>query len=264
MKIAVYQFAPIWGNIPANLENISRVVASRKADLWILPELATTGYVFNELREVQKLAEDLKKGHTTATLRELTHQHQTAIVLGLAEKYGDRIFNSAVVFNRGELCAIYRKAHLFYEEKKWFIPGVEPPPLVDIQGVKVGVMICYDWLFPEMARSLALRGAQLIAHPANLVLPYCQNAMLTRSLENRVFTATANRIGSEGIGKKKLTFTGWSQITAPDGKRLGRLSRDREGILIKTIDPKLALDKSLTSLNDIFADRRPEIYRLGE
>jgi len=264
MKIAVYQFAPVWGNISANLDHISRIMASRKADLWILPELCTTGYVFSEMQEVQKLAEDVKKGLTAETLQELTDQYQTAIVLGIAEKCGERIYNSAVIFNRGELCAVYRKVHLFHEEKKWFSAGTEPPPVVNIQGVKVGVMICYDWFFPEMARTLALQGTQIIAHPANLVLPYCQNAMLTRSLENRVFTATANRIGSEGFGQRRLIFTGQSQITAPDGKRLGRLSADRPGILIRTIEPAEALDKSFTPVNDIFTDRRPEVYRLGK
>ena len=115
-----------------------------------------------------------------------------------------------------------------------------------------------------MARTLALSGAQIIAHPANLVLPYCQAAMLTRSLENRVFTATANRIGSEMLGAKRLTFTGKSQITSPRGELLGQLKADRPGILVRDIDPTEALDKSLTPLNDIFEDRRPEIYQPGK
>ncbi|HPC35650.1 MAG TPA: nitrilase-related carbon-nitrogen hydrolase [Candidatus Marinimicrobia bacterium] len=264
MKIAVDQFAPIWGEINTNIENISQTIASQAADLWVLPELCTTGYLFSSVAELKTMAENVKEGATVQALSKLSRQHRTALVFGIAEKCGDQIFNSAVVLDRGEICAVYRKVHLFNEEKKLFSAGTETPPVIEIQGVKVGVMICFDWFFPEMARTLALQGAQIIAHPANLVLPYCQTAMLTRSLENRVFTATANRIGSEMLGDKKLTFTGKSQITNPRGALLGQLEADRPGILVRDIDPAEALDKSLTPLNDIFEDRRPEIYQLGK
>jgi len=263
MQLAIYQFNPVKGQVEANLKKISRALSRHKADLWVLPELCTTGYVFANLDEVRTLAEDVRTGPTAVTLCALTRQYQTAFVLGMAETSDDQIFNSAVVFDRGERCGVYRKVHLFYEEKKWFSPGTEPPPVIDIQGVKVGIMICFDWAFPEMTRSLALRGAQIIAHPANLVLPYCQDAMLTRSLENRVFTATANRIGSETRPPNySLSFTGRSQITNPLGKRLGRLPADRAGVLIGNIEPGQALDKQFSPMNDIFQDRRPELYRM--
>jgi len=99
----------------------------------------------------------------------------------------------------------YRKIHLFYKEKLYFAPGENPPKVFNVNGVNIGVMICFDWIFPETARTLSLQGAELIAHPANLVLPYCQNAMITRSIENRVFTATANRVGSELREDEQLT-----------------------------------------------------------
>lgn len=262
MQLAIYQFNPVKGQVEANLKKIRRALARYKADLWVLPELCTTGYVFSNADEVRVLAEDVRTGATTTALCALSRQYQTAMVLGMAETSEDQIFNSAVVFDRGEQRGVYRKVHLFYEEKKWFSPGTEPPPVIDIKGVKVGVMICFDWAFPEMARSLALRGAQVIAHPANLVLPYCQDAMLTRSLENRVFTATANRIGCENRPPDySLSFTGRSQITNPKGQRLGRLPADRTGILVRTIETEQALDKKFSPMNDIFQDRRPELYR---
>jgi len=262
MQLAIFQFNPVKGRIDANLETISRALTRRRADLWVLPELCTTGYVFDNVEDVRALAEEVEDSRTAQTLRQLTQKYQTAVVLGIAEKSGAQIFNSAVVFDRGEQRGVYRKVHLFYEEKKWFSPGTEPPPVIDIKGAKVGVMICFDWAFPEMARSLALRGAQVIAHPANLVLPYCQDAMLTRSLENRVFTATANRIGCENRPPDySLSFTGRSQITNPKGQRLGRLPADRTGILVRTIEPEQALDKKFSPMNEIFQDRRPELYR---
>jgi predicted amidohydrolase len=122
-------------------------------------------------------------------------------------------------------------------------------------------MICFDWWFPEAARTLALNGADIICHPANLVLPDCQKAMVTRSLENAVYTVTANRVGSESRGgKEELVFTGGSQVLAPNGERLLGLSKEKEEISAVQIDVKKARDKSITSFNDRFKDRRPEFY----
>jgi predicted amidohydrolase len=118
-------------------------------------------------------------------------------------------------------------------------------------------MICFDWIFPEMTRVLALKGAQVILHPANLVLPYCQDAMVTRSIENRVFTATANRIGTE----RGVSFSGLSQITNFKGNRLIQMDGESIGVASVEIDPELAKNKSITKRNDIFKDRQPSIYK---
>jgi predicted amidohydrolase len=123
-------------------------------------------------------------------------------------------------------------------------------------------MVCFDWIFPESARVLALLGADIICHPANLVLPLCQQAMTTRSLENGVFSATANRIGTEARGgKKPLTFTGRSQILDPMGQALAGLGENETGVAVVAIDPAKAHDKKITEQNDRLKDRRPEHYR---
>ena len=121
-------------------------------------------------------------------------------------------------------------------------------------------MICFDWRFPEAARKLALLGAQIICHPSNLVLPHCPDAMVTRALENCLFTITANRVGSENRIEKRLQFIGHSRIIAPTGKILAELDDNNEGFIMVEIDPKLADDKAVTSGNDLFKDRRPEFY----
>jgi predicted amidohydrolase len=122
-------------------------------------------------------------------------------------------------------------------------------------------MICFDWWFPESARVLALEGADIICHPANLVLSQCQQAMTTRSLENGVFSATANRVGSEARGgKPPLIFTGKSQILDCWGQVLTRLTEVETGVSVVDIDVIQARDKKLTARNDRFADRRPEFY----
>jgi predicted amidohydrolase len=124
-------------------------------------------------------------------------------------------------------------------------------------------MICFDHLFPEAARSLALLGADVIAHPANLVLPgVAQRTMEVRALENGVYAATANRVGSEARDEKELRYTGESQVVGPDGDVLVRLSPDRVEAAVVEIDISRARDKAVTSLNDKLADRRPHLYTL--
>ncbi|MFW9844909.1 MAG: nitrilase-related carbon-nitrogen hydrolase, partial [Candidatus Thorarchaeota archaeon] len=107
-----------------------------------------------------------------------------------------------------------------------------------------------------VTRVLALKGAQVLLHPANLVLPYCQDAMITRSIENRLFTATANRVGTE----REVSFSGLSQITDVKGNRLCQLDSDSVGIASVIVNPKLADDKSITARNDVLKDRHPELY----
>jgi predicted amidohydrolase len=172
------------------------------------------------------------------------------------ERSGDRPYNSAAVFANGSHLLTYRKLHLFNTEKAIFSPGNEPAPVFEFNGFCYGLMICFDWFFPEITRRLALEGAQIILHPANLVLPYCQTAMITRSIENRVFTATANRTGSE----RGVSFSGLSQVTGPRGELFTRASAEFRGVLTVAVNPALADNKWITPANHLFDDRRPEFY----
>jgi predicted amidohydrolase len=131
----------------------------------------------------------------------------------------------------------------------------------DIGPARVGLMVCFDWYYPESARTLALKGADIIAHPSNLVLPDCPDSMVTRCLENRVFAVTCNRIGSEERGgKKKLTYIGNSEVVTPKGEILQRAKPDQEELSIIEIDPLQARDKKLNPYNDLLAGRRPDLY----
>ena len=159
---------------------------------------------------------------------------------------------------------MYRKAHLFYEETIVFSPGDTGFQVWDIGVAKVGLLICFDWIYPEAARTLTLLGAEILCHPSNLVLPHCPDAMVTRCLENRVFSITANRIGFDQRGdKERLTFIGNSEIVSPRGRILYRASGDREDLAIIDIDPAEARNKALNHYNDLVRDRRPDLYRLG-
>jgi len=263
MKIGIYQFDPSWGKKEVNLNKIKGKLSRHPdVDIWVLPELATTGYQIPSQEAINELAEPFPTGDTGKQLRNLSNELEAGIIIGVAEKEGGNIYNSSVVFENGRYIGNYRKVHLYYEEKKYFKPGKMSPPVLNIKDVKVGLMICFDWIFPETARTLAIKGAQLLAHPANLVLPYCQDAMLTRSIENKVFTATANRIGQENKTGEQMTFTGKSQITDLKGKRLDSLSENEEGMMKVEINPKKAEDKSINKYNNLLKDRRSSLYEL--
>lgn len=235
--------------------DVLSLVEKSKADLWVLPEFFASGYNFKNQKEVSLVAENIPNGPTCKALSSWAKKKNCAIVAGLPEKSGKKIFNSAVLIDKNSV-HLYRKTHLFGREKEFFSSGNTGFWTHRVKGVKIGVMICFDWFFPESARTLALQGAQLIAHSANLVLPWGPEGMKIRSLENHVFTATANRVGLE----RGLRYIGSSQVVSPYGEALSRLSDDRAESLVIAINPKLALDKSLNKNNDLFKDRRPKLY----
>lgn len=262
MKIGYIQNSPIFGEKEKNFEEVLSLVNNVSADLLVLPELFATGYAFTSKHEAKELAEN-KDGKTAKFLKKLSKETGAVIVAGFIENEGEKNYNSSLIISNGKVIDTYRKIHLFNKEGFWFSPGDKPLMVYKINGVKIGVMICFDWIFPEVSRTLALKGAQVIAHPCNLVLPYCQNTMVTRCLENRVFAVTANRIGVERRGDDNFTFTGASQITAHDGKILASASIDKTHVSVVKINEKLANNKMINNYNDVFKDRRIEFYKHG-
>jgi predicted amidohydrolase len=262
MKLGVYQNHPEFGQTDKNTQQAIEEINRIEADLMVLPELFNTGYQFISKEEILGLAEEIPSGKTCQALMELAAAKNMYLVFGLAERARSRIFNSAVIVGPKGYIGRYRKAHLFLEETFYFEPGDTGFRVFDIGPAKIGMMICFDWWFPESARVLALKGADIICHPANLVLPSCQQAMAIRSLENGVFSATANRIGTEARrGKEPLVFTGESQVLDHRGDVLTCLEKNKTGICVAEINVKKARDKSITPLNDRFQDRRPELYK---
>lgn len=259
-RVGFFQFAPRFGDIAANLLTVVSALRNARADIIVLPELAFTGYYFEDRAELASMAEDPSESALISSLVELCRDRDFFLVFGFAEKSADRIFNSALVVGPDGLVHTYRKLHLFNTEKEYFDPGDTPLETVDLRGVKIGAMVCFDWAFPEVARVLALEGADLLCHPSNLVLSHCQNAMLTRCLENSVFAVTANRFGSDIRPRGTLTFTGQSQLAGPGGELIFRAQPDQEILFITDIDLGKARDKSMYDKNDLFEDRRPGHY----
>ncbi len=258
---AFLQYEVAFGNWSLNAATIRRLLADAPDfDLLVLPELAFSGYDFRDHDELHALAERFHDGPTADLLRELARKRNAVIVAGYAERAPEGCYNSAMLVCPDGSAHNYRKIHLFNREQDVFLPGDAPPTVVDTPVGRIGMMICFDWFFPETARSLALAGAQIIAHPSNLVLPWCQRAMFARSLENGVFTITANRIGTEARTDRSLTFTGSSQILNTKGETLASAPTDREALEIATLYPDQADNKSIAGRNDLFADRRVEFY----
>jgi len=260
-RLGLCQFRPTLLDKSANINKMINMVDSINADLIIFPELATSGYVFTSKEEIYSVADTFDDSETTTIFTSLAKQNNTSYALGFPELANDELYNSSMLVNPDGSKYLYRKIHLFNEETLWFQPGNLGFSAVKAKNdVSVGMMICFDWIFPESARTLMLKGAQIILHCANLVLPWCQQAMLTRSLENRVFSMTCNRTGIESNGDKSFSFTGMSQVVSPKGEILFRLSENEETMRVIEIETEEASDKSITPYNDIIKDRKTEYY----
>lgn len=255
MKISFVQTSPAFLEPEKNVERALQLIDGVEADLIVLPELFNTGYNFASKEEVARAAEPAGKGKAGKAILEKAEEKKCMIVAGFAEKSGARLYNSALVATPKGF-DVYRKIHLFNREKLFFSPGDKGFRVFEWKGAKVGVMICFDWFYPESMRTLMLKGAEVIAHPANLVLPWCPEAMKTRCLENRVFAVTADRIGEE----KGLAFIGQSQITGVRGEVFCRASEDQEEAKTVEINLEKAREKKVAEYNDIVKDRRKKFY----
>jgi predicted amidohydrolase len=264
-RVAVQQLAPTLGDVEANralaLAAI-REALEAGADVVVLPELITSGYLFASREEVAAAA----IGRDHEILGEWAAEAARAdavIVAGFCERGDDgEIYNSAALLDAGGLRAVYRKLHLWDGEKLLFVPGSEAPPVVDTRVGRIAAVICYDLEFPELTRAVALAGAQLLAVPTNWPLvprpdgerpPEAVIAMAAARV-NRMAVACADRLGTE----RGLEWTGGATIIGVDGWVAAETHEP--GLLLADLDLAPALDKRLTERADAFGDRRPELY----
>jgi len=252
--------APRLGDRDTNFKRIDELVRqAEEAELLVLPELCSTGYRFESKMQAWELSETVSDSPYLRHLQTVCRERGLFIVTGFNEREGEKLFNTAVLVGPDGVCGKYRKMHLFMDEKDIFEPGDLGLPVFDIGACKVGMLICFDWIFPEAWRILALKGADIICHPSNLVIPgLCQKALPVHAVCNRVFVITANRIGTE----RDLTFTGLSTIADPGSNVLLQASAGREEVGVVDIDIARACDKQVTPRNHVFEDRRPEEYGL--
>ena len=267
MRVAVAQTEPKLGEKKRNLEVcLGRLeeAAAAGAQLLVLPECAIPGYMFDSGDEAMPYAEEIP-GPTTEALAEACRRLDVYAVCGLLERDGDVIHNAAVLVGPESLIGSYRKTHLpFLGVDRFVVPGEELPVFETPLG-RIGLEICYDLRFPEVTRTLALKGADIVAHPTNFPMAakvQTEVITLARAAENRVYLLTANRVGKERWGE----FCGWSQIVDPFGKRLAEAGGTEEALLVAEIDVEKARDKDYVVPGQyelyLFRDRRPDLYGL--
>lgn len=261
LRVAIVQGRPTFGRTEENLENGLALAATVDADLVVIPELWSSGYVFSSHAEVEKLAEDARTGATAQALKWAAKRERRHYVAGFPERHRGRFYNSALLVGPTGVKAVYRKLHLFEREREWFSPGNLPLKVHRVGPARLGLMICFDWRFPEVGRVLSLMGADVLVHPSNLVFSNAQDAMRARAIENRVYAVTANRTGTEHRRGGTVPFTGRSQIVAPSGEVLVRAGKAETCARAADLDLAESRRKWLTKRTPIFANRRPEFYR---
>jgi predicted amidohydrolase len=271
VTVACCQLAPSIGHVSDNLDAAGTMIRQAResgAEIVVLPELATSGYAFSGPEEAAQHAEPVD-GPTVALY--LTESLRATVIGGFCEAGPDgATYNSAVVASGGEVLAVYRKVHLWGDEQRNFAPGGEVPPVVATPHGRIGLGICYDLEFPEVARSMAVAGADLVVFPTNWpasVAPTGERPMLhtlamATARHSRVYVAVCDRAGSE----RGLGYLGGSIIVGPDGWPVAEATpEDGPQILLSSCDLGTARDKRLGADNDVIADRRPRLYtRLAE
>ena len=260
MRIAIFQGPAEPGPVARNLrllEERAAEAAGAGADLLICPEMFLSGYNIGA-EAAARLAEPAD-GPAFASAAAIARKTGLALLYGYPERDArGAIYNAVRLIGRdGQGLANYRKCHLFGDlDRAMFRAGTGPFALVDLGGVRVGLLICYDVEFPESGRLLALAGADLVAVPTALMDPFevvARTVVPARAVENQVFLAYANRCGREG----DLRYCGQSCVVGPDGGDLARAGRAEELILADLDLERLAASRRN---NTYLADRRPELY----
>ena len=239
MRIAALQMQSVPGDVQANLARIERAAieaARGGADLLITPELGLTGYGAGEA--ITALAEPAN-GDQLRALQAISSANRIVIIAGFAERDEADVYNSAAFVDGDNRLAIYRKSHLYGNyERSLFKPSNPANCIVEMGGLKLGMLICYDVEFPENVRRLALGGVDMVlvptALPAGPSGTFIANHMIqVRAFENQIFIAYINHAGAD----ERFTFAGNSRIAAPDGSLVSACYDDAEQLIFADIDP---------------------------
>ena len=265
MRVAVYQCEPRPTDIAANLDRLvdaAREAAAQGAELLVCPEMFLTGYNIGAAN-ARRLAE-IRDGPSAQRIAEIARENGVAVLYGYPERAAEDRSPDETVFNAvqligadGRSLANYRKTHLFGElDRSMFSASAAEPSLVELNGWRLGMLICYDVEFPENARRLAIAGADLIVAPTANMVPYdvvATTIVPARAFENQVYVAYANYCGSEG----EIQYCGLSCVASPDGTDAARAGRS-EALIVAELDREsMAASRSL---NTYLADRRPPRY----
>lgn len=237
MKAGFLQYA-VKRNKEENLEQIERWIHGSGCDLVVLPELCLSGYLYESPEALARAAEQVPDGPSVRTMRELSQQENCAIVFGMAEMQDGLVYNTAVVVDAGEYIGHYRKIHLSDYEKRFFQEGdPEDQGVFSMRGYTLGVEICFDLWFPEVARVQVRQGANLLCALANFGGEASCHMARVRAMENLTPLVLCNRIGREVQPDIEADFLGKSALIAPDGERVGEMASDWEGLFLTEVTP---------------------------
>jgi 5-aminopentanamidase len=258
MRTALLQSSGRPGSVAENLKVLDEAAgraAAAGAGLLVAPEMFLTGYAIGD--GIVRLAEPAD-GDSADTIAETASRHGLAIAYGYPERDGETVFNSAqLVSADGNRLANYRKTHLFgCFERDHFTPGDEPVVQAELNGLRIGMMICYDVEFPENVRAHALAGTDLLVVPTAQMHPFqfvAESLVPVRAFENQMYIAYVNRVGQEG----EFEFVGLSTLAGPDGIARARAGRVEELVLADVDPARLAASRAA---NPYLEDRRPGLY----
>ncbi|KRP73356.1 MULTISPECIES: carbon-nitrogen hydrolase family protein [Pseudomonas] len=258
MRVALYQCPPLPLDVAGNIQRLRQLAQEASdADVLVLPEMFLSGYNIGA-EAVGALAE-AQDGVSAQAIAEIAQNAGLAILYGYPERADNgQIYNAIQLIDAdGQRLCNYRKTHLFGDlDRAMFSAGDDDFPVVELNGWKLGFLICYDLEFPENTRRLALAGAELILVPTANMVPFDFVADVTvrsRAFENQCFVAYANYCGHEG----EIHYCGQSSIAAPDGQRIAQAGLD-EALIVGTLDRQSILNAR--AANHYLQDRRPELY----
>lgn len=263
--VTIAQMIPEFGETAKNRATAVKLIRENSgSDLVVIPELATSGYVFKSREEVRAVAEPAD-GPTAQAWCDAAADTGVWVVGGFPERAGDRLYNSALVVSPEWIEGVYRKIHLWNQETQWFDSGDEVSTFETPFG-RLGIQICNDIWFPELTTTQAQDGAEIVVLPTNWV-PEASgrpgdwttgvHQAVAHANANRVFIACADRAGTE----RGITFEGQSVIISPDGIPLaGPLADSGSHTATGVCDISQAQEKRLTQNDHVIEDRRPDIY----
>lgn len=268
VRVVCCQIAPHVGELAFNRHLCAQAIydaAREGAQIVVLPELAQSGYVFADKAEALSLSEQVD-GPTLREWQQLAHAHNLVLVAGFCERLdGDQLSNSAVLIDPAGVRAVYRKAHLWDQEKLIFKPGQEPPPVIQTYLGRIGMVICYDLEFPEWVRLVALQRAQLLCVPTNWPdgghpageRPSEVVRVQANAAFNRLFIAAGGRCGIE----RGVSWVGGSVIVDCDGYPMsGPLGPEACGTVWAGLQLTDADNKRISVNNHVLNDRRTDLY----
>jgi predicted amidohydrolase len=257
VRVALAQLSPRLRGTEKNIETVRSVVAEhREAVLFAFPELFLSGYTVTDVDELA-LALD---GQELESLADVAREHSTALIVGAAERVSGGVANSAVcVDERGDIVAVYRKVQLYGGDESDAFAAGDELLVAELCGVKVGLMICFDVEFPEVARALAQAGAELLVTISANMEPFGNDHAVfasARALENGLPHAYVNQVGP---GENGLIFTGGSTIVSPDGEVHVQADSTREVVL----DARLSLPMKSSLRADYLSQLRLLMPQVG-